>query len=209
MVQLLGEEGHDRVHQLEPRHQHQLEGGEGGAKMLRIRVGEVGFGRLQVDVAQVGVEEAAEAARHGREVPLVQILLHLRDGDGAAREDPAVLGEETVALRGRRRRERLGPVVRHDEEAARLPDLVSEGAGRLDDGQVEVDLSAADVVHAETVPEGVRAALWDAGGKIFPQALEGLGQLAVRNVAGRVTLPHDVLHFFQCSAFYDVDRILK
>ena len=197
MVQLLGEEGHDRVHQLEPRHQHQLEGGEGGAKMLRIRVGEVGFGRLQVDVAQVGVEEAAEAARHGREVPLVHILLYLRDGDGAAREDPAVLGEETVALRGRRRRERLGPVVRHDEEAARLPDLVSEGAGRLDDGQVEVDLSAADVVHAEAVPEGVRAALWDAGGKIFPQALKGLGQLAIRNVAGRVTLPYDVLHFFQ------------
>ena len=173
VVELLSEERHEWVHQLESSHQHQLEGGEGGGKVLRVRVCEMGLGGLQVDVAEVGVQETAEAAGHGGKIPLAQMLLHLRNGDGAAGEDPAILRKKFSNVCGlqRQRGERFGPLVRHDEEPTRLPDLVPESAGRLDDGQIEVNLSAADIVHAEAVTERVRAAFWDAGGEIFSQAV--------------------------------------
>ena len=80
--------------------------------------------RLEVPVAEVVEREVVEPVDRVREVEACEIVLELRAGRVDAGEDPALLD--------RRRPGRAGRRASHEQQPARVPELVRELAALFD-----------------------------------------------------------------------------
>ena len=182
---LLGDEGHEGVHQLQDLGQHieqHLLRAELGLLVLAV---EAGLGQLDIPVAVAVPDEVVDLARGHAQLVAVHVLADLFDHVVELGEDPLVLDLQL-----------LGQLVFvdgevHHHKAAGVPELVAEVAHGLALLHVEAHVVAGGVAGDEVVAQRVRAVLLHDLQRVDAVA-EGLGHLAALAVAHEAVDEHGV-----------------
>ena len=139
---LLGDEGGNRMHQLQHDLEHRQQDAAGIAPGMLVVAEQVGLDPLQVPVAELVPDELVVGRGHLVELVAVKPIPHRRDRRRGPAEDPAM--DQRQPLRPVADHPHLRAAVAdvHQGEAGGVPDLVDEKAIALDPVLVEADLAA-------------------------------------------------------------------